>query len=137
MEPEVSALPGWQYGVLGIAAFLFAGVIVFLFKFYNRRIDLLTAERESWLKKEASWDAELAKLRLEYEEKHRALVETTTKEMREERDNNRDHEDAARKEFAEMMEAVSEASTKSSQALVDVLGKFYDRFVGPTRGHRY
>lgn len=149
-----TTLPGWQYGLLGIAAFTFAAVIVYLFKFYNKRErrwdderKAFEEERRLWARKEEKWEAdeekrekdlEAAQLRLrsEYEEKHRALVVQYAQAVKEERDANRLHEDGVRRELGEMMEAVSDKAAESSQALVDLLQKFYDRFVGPrSRAH--
>lgn len=148
MGPETASLPGWQYGLLGVAAFVFAGVIVYLFKFYTRRErrweferKAFAEERKAFAVKEASWDDEREKERLrirgEYEEKHRELVEKYSDDVREEREANRVHEDAVRREFSEAMEAISEKASASSQALVEMLQKFYDRFVGPSRGRHH
>ena len=73
-------------------------------------------------------------MRAEYERKHRELVEWHSNAVREERESNREHEELVRREFSELMERVAVESGKTSQALVDMMQKFYDRFVGPPRG---
>ena len=45
-----------------------------------------------------------------------------------------EHEDEVRKDFAEIMERVAAENSKSNDALVAMLNKFYERFVGP-RAH--
>lgn len=148
MQPETAqTLPGWQYGILGIAVFALATVIAYLFKFYNKRErrseeerQAFHAERREWAKREAKFEADLEaerlQLRAEYEKKHRELVEQYASALKQERDANRTHEDGVRREFGEMMEAVSAKAAESSSALVELLQKFYDRFVGPrSRSH--
>ncbi len=76
-----------------------------------------------------------ADLRSEYERKHRDVVDQYAQLARNERRENREHEDRAREEFSEIMEKVSADATRSSDALVNMLQKFYERFVGP--GRRY
>ena len=134
-----------QYGVLGIVALAFAFAIIQLFK--TMRADHATAKADaSQMEKErGQWAIEREALRTEYERKHRELVESyaetarkereaCTQALREERDSNRAHEDLVRKEFADLMERVAIESGKASQAIVDMMQKFYDRFVGPARG---
>lgn len=76
-------------------------------------------------------DLELEKLRGEYEEKHREIAETYARDVKSLYEDNRIHEDGARKEFADILENVSAKAGESSQAIVNMLDKFYDRFVGP------
>lgn len=134
----------WQYGILGVIAFVFAGVIVYLFKRYERRekrLDaeraLIVKERAEWqavtAKERADWQAERVEIRAEYEMKHRIIIEQSAKELREDRDAAREHEDLMRREYAELMENVAAEAAKSSAATTAVLDKLYERFVGPRR----
>lgn len=137
--PEV-----WQYGVIGVMAFVFAGVIVYLFKLYNgrmvtsleeRRKDTaaMEIERKDWAVERAGWEEDKEKLRADFERRLREHVEMMAREYRAERETNRAHEDQVRKEFADMLEGISNEAAKSSTALVQMLDKFYERFVGPRR----
>ncbi len=123
-----------QYGVLGIVALAFALAIIHLFKAMRADYAASKADAKAMEQERGKWSAEREALRAEYERKHRELVEQYAENLREERDGNREHEDLARKEFAELMERVAAESGRSSQALVDMMQKFYDRFVGPPRG---
>lgn len=116
-----------QYGVLGVVALAFAWAIIHLFKTMRTDAKAMEVER-------GKWTAEREALRAEYERKHREVVENYAGSLREERDANREHEDLVRKEFADLMDRVALESGKSSQALVNMMQKFYDRFVGPSRG---
>ncbi len=122
-----------QYGVLGIVALAFAFAIIQLFK--TMRTDHAAAKTDvkEMAEERTKWALEREALRTEYERKHRELVESFAEAVREERDTNRAHEDLVRKEFADLMERVAEEGGKASQALVDMMQKFYDRFVSPTR----
>lgn len=128
----------WQYGVLGIVALAFAFAIIHLFRALRADAALASEREKEWAKKEAELRAELARreadLRSEYERKHRETVENYTQLVRNERAENREHEDRVREEFAEIMEKVSAEANKSSDALVNMLQKFYERLVGPGRG---
>ena len=122
-----------QYGVLGIVALAFAFAIIHLFKAMRKDHEAAKADEKAMEKERGGWAVEREALRTEYERKHRELVEQYAESLREERDANRAHEDLARKEFADLMEQVATEGGKASQALVDMMQKFYDRFVGPTR----
>ncbi len=135
----------WQYGVLGVVALAFAVAIVHLWRTLRedakQRLEDAAAretERLAWVEERAEIRGELerkeADLRAEYERKHRELVDHYTQLVRNEHRENREHEDRVRSEFAEIMERVSAEANKSSDALVNMLQKFYERFVGPSRG---
>ena len=85
-------------------------------------------------KERGQWAIEREAMRTEYERKHRELAESYAETASAERNANRSHEDLVRREFAELMEQVAAEGGKASQALVDMMQKFYDRFVGPSRG---
>ena len=144
--PHVSAQDAWQYGVLGVVALVFGYAILHLWRTSRADLKSMEAERLEVAKdrsaERAAWQIErhnlhtaneikLAELRAEHEERHRELVEDFAKELRADRDASRAHEDQARREFAELMERVSDDSVKSAEKIAQMLQKFYDRFVGP------
>jgi hypothetical protein len=123
-----------QYGVLGIVALAFAIAIIQLFKTLRTDHAASKADAAAMEKERGQWALERESLRAEYERRHRELVEQFAETLREERESSRSHEDLVRKEFADLMEQVAVESGKASQAIVDMMEKFYDRFVGPARG---
>jgi hypothetical protein len=123
-----------QYGILGVVALAFAWAIIHLFKTMRADHAAAKADEKAMEKERGQWAVEREGLRTEYERKHRELVEQYAESVREERNANREHEDLVRKEFADLMDRVAVESGKSSQALVNMMQKFYDRFVGPSRG---
>lgn len=124
----------WQYGVLGVVALAFAYAIIHLFRALRtdakERIDL----EKSFAKERSDWGEREVALRAEYEEKHRGLLENYNKALNNEREANRAHEDKIREEFAEIMEKNAAAAERASDALVNTLQKFHDRFTGSSRG---
>jgi hypothetical protein len=141
---EQIASGAWQYGVLGVVCFVFGFAIIYLFRHNVRRERRAELERKALIEERKDWDAEraslkaahdleIANLRTEFEKKHVDRLDNYTTELREDRDAAREHEDQIRVEYAQLMEGVSAEHTKASEALVKVLEKFYDRFVGPRR----
>lgn len=142
--------------MLTIAITTLCGVIAFLFRLYLSRNKEISKEQELMVKERGDWAIERAKLtsdlamerakmaadfelkevetRADYEKKFRELIERYDGIARRDSDNHRAHEDQVRKDFAEIMERVSAEAGKSSQALVQMLQKFYDRMVGPRGG---
>jgi hypothetical protein len=123
-----------QYGVLGVVALAFAWAIIYLFKTMRADNASAKADAKAMEVERGEWAVAREVMRTEYERKHRELVESYADVLREERDTNREHEDLVRKEFADLMDRVALEGGKSSQALVNMMQKFYDRFVGPSRG---
>jgi predicted Holliday junction resolvase-like endonuclease len=123
-----------QYGVLGIVALAFAFAIIQLFKMMRADHAAAKEDGKAMEKERTQWAVDREALRTEFEHKLREEVEKYAEGLREERDSNRTHEDLARKDFTDLMEEVAAESGKASQALVDMMQKFYDRFVGPSRG---
>lgn len=140
-----------KYGILGIAVFVFAGTIMYLFRLLttaqNARVlqcdsekKERIAEREGWILERSkfeierqSWELERETMRAGFESKHRDVAEKFGREIRELNKDALDREDAVRREFADLMESVSQRAEKTSEANVAVLNKLYDRFVGPRR----
>lgn len=136
-------------GALIIAVGVLASAVGFLFRLYltrNKEIEALTTAKDKEMAKERSdWAVEReridhegevkeAKIRAEYEQKFRELIQRYDEISRRDSESNRKHEDQVRKEFADIMERVSAESGKSASALVQMLQKFYDRMVGPRGG---
>lgn len=131
--PNTATSTALQYGVLGVVAVVFAWAIIYLFKTMRADHAAAKADTAHMEQERKAWAVEREGMRTEYERKHRELVEDYAQTLREERDGNRVHEDLVRKEFADLMEHVAAEGGKASQALVETMQKFYDRFVGPTR----
>ena len=113
-----------QFGILGVVALVFAYVIVALYRRGEAKEEKINTDRIAWAAKEQA-------LRTEYEIKHVAALVEYAKTLDELREQSQVREDAIRKEFSDMMERVAEEATKTSNATVDVLHKFYDRILGP------
>jgi len=126
---QASALS--QYGPIGLVASIFALVIVVLFKQLRDEAKARIEDHKKHAEEQAKALVRDEALRGEYERKHREIVESYAQALREERESNREREDLVRREFAELMETVSAKAAESSDAVVTVLSKFYDRFVGP------
>lgn len=113
-----------QYGVVGVLAAIFGYVIVILFKRGEARDAAMNAERVAWVEKEQ-------KIRAEAEKRVADAVTEFAKQLQAQRDAAQGREDQIRAEFSSLMERVSEEATKTSNATIDVLHKFYDRILGP------
>ena len=149
-EPTI---PTTQLSLLIAAIVALAGVIAYLFRFYSNRLkdigdaqklrdDEHAKERAQWAVERSQWAVERssaamvrettdAKIRAEFEEKHRVIVAEQVKMMAELHEQAREHENTARREFAQNMETVATKAGEASDRIAAVLDKFYDRFVGP------
>ena len=123
MESGVQGI-ALQYGVLGACALIFAYVIAALYKRGEAKEEKIAADRIAWAAKEQG-------LRADYEAKHTTALMEYAKQLQELRAAGQEREDMIRNEFSALMEKVAEEATKSSQATTDVLGKFYERILGP------
>jgi hypothetical protein len=137
MEDVTANAAWWQYGAIGVMLVVFGLVIRYLFKRYERREVLIGRERVAMAAEREAWNTQKETLRAEYEKSLRTQIETFLAEARAERVTNREHEDLARAEFAEIIERISAEASRSSTALVEMLQKFYDRFVGPRSRGQY
>lgn len=124
MEPQSATSYALQYGVVGVIAVVFAYVIIALYKRSEAKDARLVDERIEWAKKEPQ-------MRAEFEAKHVAALVEYAKQLQELRESAQAREDLIRKEFSDLMEHVSEEATKTSEATINVLHKFYDRILGP------
>lgn len=139
--------------MLIIAVSALSGVIVFLFKQMLSSAKERRAETAEMVKERADWQAERAKMAADqalerqrlaneyevkeaelvgvYEKRHREMIERYDDIARADSKRMLDHEDQVRREFSTLMERVEQEHVKSNDALVQMLNKFYDRFVGP------
>lgn len=120
--------------LVGVIATL-ASVVAYLFKRYERRDDkrekLMAEERKAIEAERATWALEREKLRGDFEEARAELAEQFAKDLRATYVAAQQREDAARVHFAEILERVEAKAQESAKSLVEMLKKFYDRFVGP------
>lgn len=105
---------------------LFAVAIVVLWRQFIKR----DIEREAMTKERAGWDVQEAKIRAECEIKISAAADKYTTMLVATQTKAQEREDEIRHEFALIMEGVADQHTKSSDALTQMLQKFYERFVG-------
>lgn len=148
-DPATAAsIPPYLVAILISAVGVLAGVVAYLFKHYSSKQDEsqkgrlsqeqdFARERITWAterqKIDTAQEAFEIKLRLEYETKHRALSDQYMQMMREIGESSREHEDAVRKEFAEIMETVASEATKGQEKIALVMDKFYNKYVSPPR----
>lgn len=129
-------------GALVAVVVTLASVVAYLFKRYERRDDkreraiveerkAMDAERASWANERQKWNTEREALRADYEERCAELSAKYAEALREDHRSAVEHEDEVRADFAAIMDRVAQEAGKSSTALVDMLQKFYERFVGP------
>ena len=137
MLPTDPTIPTALVPILIIAVVSLATVVAFLFKYYAKRqadSELLYRRREEEIFQERlTWTREREAIRTEFEMKHRTMLEGQVKMMAELHEESREHENTARREFAENMELVASKASEASEKIAAVLDKFYDRFVGPRR----
>lgn len=135
--PVEPSTPTSLVPLLVIAVVALAGVIAYLFRFYTGRMEakdaILSKEREERAKERENWVVERTRherfqveLRAEYEAKYRETHKTLHEDARE-------HEDRARREYAENIEAVSQNVQAASDKVTQVLDKIYDRYISPRR----
>lgn len=126
-----------QYGILGVAVLVFGLVIKHLYNRLSRQEIDFAAERkalhEERLKIDAAHDVELASMRASFEEKLRKNAEDHTEAVRADMHESRSREDAIRREFSELMEAIAIKASEASDATRQVLDKIYERFIGPRK----
>lgn len=135
-----------------IAVVALAGVVVYLFRFYQKRIDTMqnesretlagiAQERIDWAKErqrfsDASEEYEVlrdkfeSQIRAEYEEKHRIVVQNYARQVSDMYEAQRSHDKQVRHEFAELMETIAQQAEDSTGKIAVVLEKFIDRY-GP------
>ena len=129
---------------LVIAIGALAAVVVFLFLFFNKRIDsgrdeiqkLLAErakERQDWAVERAKCEASEDRLRAEFELKHRELAERHAKMVKDFYDEAREHETLARREYTANMEAVAEKAREVQMRVGEVLDKAVARVTGSRR----
>lgn len=116
-----------------------AGVIVFLFRWSDARVTKSEAAVAA-LKLEHSEelrarDAREAQIRAECDARLLAESKDYADSLRQDRTDNRAHEDMLRNEFTAVVSTISDQTSKSAEALTEVLGRLHDRFTGPRSRH--
>jgi hypothetical protein len=149
--PDASTYPTSLVSALFIAIGVLAGVVGYLFRHYQARTAIIEKERSTSDQSQAlerkTWEAERLRLdgardkfelevRAEYETKHRIVLEQQVKMLASLHEAAREHENVARREFAETMEMVANKGVEASERVATVLDKFYDRFVAPRTGRK-
>ena len=137
MDPQavqqVATTSPWWVGALITVIAALATTVGFLF----RRLDQRNTETESRL---AAKDEAIAAERVRWATEHARLVgehklqlQTFEHRISEERALAHKHEAAVRKECNDLMERMAQEAQKAALAQVEILQKFYDRFVGGSR----
>ena len=123
----------FQYGVLGVLTVLFGLVIRFLYRENRADQKAIEVERKSFSVEREALKAEHAKiseaLKLDYEKKHREVLEGYVHQLIQVRDSSSKREDDIRRETTALIEKLSESSQDSNEALVAMLQKFYEKIV--------
>ena len=119
----------WQYGVLGIVALVFGWVIYKLWTYNTTRDDQRATERKKMDEERAGWVLEREKIRSEYEAKHRELADKYGEQLIEQIKAFRENDTIARRETADTLEAMAEASEKQADKQVAMFEKLTDRIV--------
>jgi protein subunit release factor A len=123
---EIAKSTALQYGLLGVFVFVFAYVILALYKRSEAKDDKITADRVAWAAKEQS-------LRAEYEAKHVAALVEYARQLQALRESAQEREDMIRKEFSDVVDRMADEATKTAQSNTEVLNKVYERFLMPRR----
>lgn len=138
MTPDAATaatIPPYLIAILLTAVAALAGTVAYLFKHHTTKQDEAAKERLAWALERQKFDTARedyeAALRLEYETKHRVILEDHIKMMTALHDDAREHEDLVRREFAQLMETVAARAASSQDKVAQVLDKMYDRYVGP------
>lgn len=149
-----------QYGVLGVGIIVFGGVIVFLFKQYQKQIKKneeqakeIGEERKTWAvereQTKSAWAmerettkrehaVEKERMSTEAEERHAALVLEYAHKIEEEHKICREREDAIREDYDAKTTVRSDEMRRAQDALTTMLEKLTDRLVfSRTTGGRH
>lgn len=81
MDPKSAETSLLEYGILGGAVLVLGYVVIYLFRRYDRRELEIVAERKAMDAERAAWLLEKAALKLEYEVRHREIVEDAASEL--------------------------------------------------------
>ena len=148
--------PPWLVGILIGAITALAGVVTYLFKIYRStmreaRIDAKAMEKEraEWTKEREAWGRERDKIQAaadleleqakrehaeQYEKRFAAMLERYEQVARSDRENFALRETQLRKDTGDMFERIATEAAESNRAMVNLLQKMNDRFLGgPSR----
>lgn len=81
MDPTRAEATLWEYGILGGAVLVLGYVVIYLFRRYDKRELDIAAERKAMDAERAQWVLEKAAIRLEFEVRHREIVEDAAAEL--------------------------------------------------------
>ena len=139
--PSIDAAPTSLVAMLVIAVVALAGVIAFLWRYYDGRIkgfeeqrikdDAQHAkERQDWAVERATLQAFRDQLSAEYAKRH-------ADDMRNLYDRALEHENAARREYIANMDSVAAKAAESQDKIGSVMQKMADRLGGRRPGSSY
>lgn len=146
--PADTGMPTSMTALLIAAVVALAGVIAYLFRHYQGRLSELAEARrksdEAWAQERLAWAVERAnrakdqdvfeaQLRLEFEGKHRTMLEDTTRAISEAHIEAREREDMLRREYTKNTELIAEQTVRASEKVAAVMTKIHDRYVSPPR----
>jgi hypothetical protein len=146
MPPPDATIPPYLVTILIGAVVCLAGAIAFLFRHYSSKQDAsetsrrqseseFAKERLAWALERQRWETQREEyelsVRLEYEAKHREVLERHIQITAGLHEAARTHEDLIRREYAQIQETVQAKASSSIDKVTAVMDKFYDRYVGP------
>lgn len=140
MSSAEPAIPTSLIPLLVLGITVLAGVISYLFLFYNKRDkehakerkewaaerDVWAAERERWAVERERWERMRTELRAEYDARYRDDAERLYREQRE-------YEEDSRRSDADRMESIAKIAAEANTKVAAALDKFYDIYIGPRR----
>jgi len=152
MTTAATAIPDGMIPLTLVTALVIAmittltGVIAYLFKHFvterktaaserGRLIEEMAKERQEWAVDRVRLEMQGRELRIEFETKHRELIERHADALRQLYEDAREHETLARREYAANMEVVAEKAREAQDKVGTVLDKLYNRYVGGRRSH--
>lgn len=120
-----------------VAVAALAGVVVYLFKWADGRVTkseaALATAAEAHAAEVGKHEVREVQIRAECEARLVALTKQHAEALRQDHLDNRVHEDELRKEFINVVATISDQTSKSAEALTEVLGRLHDRFASPPR----
>lgn len=135
MEPaELAQQAWWQYGILGVVALVFALVIRFLFKQYQREVRKNQDKDKMIADERQAWAVEREKIRGEFDEHHTDLLKEYAQKIQAEHKECQEREATIRRERDEMVERMADEQRKANDAMVEMLQKLQERMVFPRSG---
>lgn len=154
----VSSTPNTLLGAMSIAISVLAGVCVFLFLRYDKRNDQIAEERKSMEKECEQWRVDKSetrvaheraiekliaehkleeqKMKVEHEKELRDISEKCTTQVVTLSRESRDHDVAARSQYAGMLETMADRNDRQADVVTKSLEKLTDNLLVTATGHR-